>query len=617
MKARGVVKKIISKSSFVFFLIIFFTTPLAYTNTNPICFKYYSDDNVFPKCEGKKGDEIHDDFDCVIIGNQFHCWDNKSPANVCGFEGKSINDFILTGNSLCNSPTKCKDQNIFLENNTSTNTADRFTLFCDRDANGVGRVKKCNYYNGDPNIDATVDYPYFEGNQAGCSLLEDALPNAPTGPDCSPKNLVNINVDVDGDNIKDFQSYSPQPSINRLIPEAFNSLESVRSKIIQEAGNQYKDLFAIMGEVLRSPGYTTTNEGVSRTSWHKAGRAIDINQSYGEIVRNGSKEAYNRGVKIIARPEGKMFRLFVKNYNSEGEEVDITKIFEENGWYRINAYENLTTGTYVPEWWHYQYHPDSISWENAMFQVWGNPTESVNLSSLFPEIDWVDVATSCRTGNFLGSSMTCSLTGNFILDSKPKQTDLSDFSCSFPNDCSARNLYSQETTLNNANSIFCIQEGPNENEGQKYLCPRNTPTNRNGEFTILNSYNKVLAPSISIYASPYLSEIPPSYINTNLKYCRKLSELYKQIILSRDTQDPQSVTYFGIIRGVVDVLYYGSLFMFLFIMVLNGIRYVNANENSNKLSQAKKGFFNAVAGLLFIIFAGGFLINLIKFYEGI
>ena len=147
----------------------------------------------------------------------------------------------------------------------------------------------------------------------------------------------------------------------RLNAQAAASFALVRQAVIAQTG---QDVLAILADALRAPGFTSDQPGVSYVSWHKAGRAIDL----------------NLGGPFTLHRDGAMFRVFVGA-------VDLTAIFESHGWSRIPAQGS------VAEWWHYEYHPDGIAWESAMAQVW---PQSV-LAAAFPTIDWATVG--CRTGS--------------------------------------------------------------------------------------------------------------------------------------------------------------------------------------------------------------------------
>lgn len=161
------------------------------------------------------------------------------------------------------------------------------------------------------------------------------------GPDCSPLALVRL-PDVT----------APNP---RLVEPAATSFAAVRVEILDRTG---VDALAVLADVLRQPSFTTNKPGVLQTSWHKAGRAIDLNQ----------------GGPFVRVPEGRKFRLYVNN-------VDITAIFEVHGWQRIPAQGDTL------EWWHYEWHPDNIAWISAILQVWDIPT----LQAAFPDINWTAI----------------------------------------------------------------------------------------------------------------------------------------------------------------------------------------------------------------------------------
>jgi hypothetical protein len=184
-------------------------------------------------------------------------------------------------------------------------------------------------------------------------LQPTAIPGGGPGrtPNCAPLPLVRLpNVTA------------PQP---RLVAPAAESFAAVRAEIVQRTGI---DALAVLADVLRAPSFSTTKAGVLNTSWHKAGRAVDVNQ----------------GGPFVRVAEGSRFRLYVNN-------VDITAIFEAHGWQRIPV-----QGTTL-EWWHYEWHPDGIAWTSAMLQVWDLPT----LQAAFPDINWT--AIGCAGGSNTGS----------------------------------------------------------------------------------------------------------------------------------------------------------------------------------------------------------------------
>lgn len=178
------------------------------------------------------------------------------------------------------------------------------------------------------------------------SVTPPPQPTAPAEVNCSPQPLVRLPG-----------VSAPDPRLNALAAASF---AQVRQVIIARTG---QDVLATLADVLRAPSFTTDKPGVASRSWHKAGRAIDL----------------NLGGPFTLQRDGAYFRVFVGA-------VDITAIFEANGWFRIPPQGSTL------EWWHYEYHPDGISWQSAMAQVWPTAT----LSQAFPEIDWA--AVGCSTG---------------------------------------------------------------------------------------------------------------------------------------------------------------------------------------------------------------------------
>src|SRR6266496_4418282 len=181
-------------------------------------------------------------------------------------------------------------------------------------------------------------------------------PSVPSGPgnsgalDCAPLPLVRL---------PGVRAPNPQ-----LVAPAAASFAAVRAEIQERTG---MDALAILADVLRQSAFTTSKAGVLQTSWHKAGRAIDLNQ----------------GGPFVRVAEGRQFRLYVGN-------VDVTAIFEAYGWQRIPVQGDTT------EWWHYEWHPDGIAWTSAMLQIWDLPT----LAAAFPEIPWGTLG--CTGGSSTG-----------------------------------------------------------------------------------------------------------------------------------------------------------------------------------------------------------------------
>lgn len=145
----------------------------------------------------------------------------------------------------------------------------------------------------------------------------------------------------------------------RLQRDAAASFAAVRAAVREQIG---LDPLARLSEALRPPAYATNKPGVLFTSWHKAGRAIDL-----FIPDQG------RIFEVV--PEGRRYRVYARGPRGR---ADLTALFEAHGWSRIPAQGS------VPEWWHYEYHPDGISWQSAMQQIY--PIDY--LRQVLPQFTW-------------------------------------------------------------------------------------------------------------------------------------------------------------------------------------------------------------------------------------
>lgn len=140
-----------------------------------------------------------------------------------------------------------------------------------------------------------------------------------------------------------------------LAEDAARSFAAVRAEIIAATG---QDPLARLADALRAPEFRSNKPGVALMSWHMTGRAIDV----------------DTGFPWLRRRDGRMWRLYLNA-------TDITAIFERHGWNRIPDRADSQ------EWWHYEYHPNGISWASAMREVW--PLQ--RLQAAFPQINWFSV----------------------------------------------------------------------------------------------------------------------------------------------------------------------------------------------------------------------------------
>ena len=162
---------------------------------------------------------------------------------------------------------------------------------------------------------------------------------------------------------------APQPFMQRDAAAVFQKL---RKRIVDEAGF---DFLARCGDILRDPTFRSSKDGVANRSWHKTGRAFDYDQTSNAIV-------------IVSEPHGKQyFRTYIKCSRQDGSRgtkrrvrdirgywadawmIDFTAIAEELGFKRIPAWRGWQQHYNRREFWHYQYNPANLTWDEAMSEI--------------------------------------------------------------------------------------------------------------------------------------------------------------------------------------------------------------------------------------------------------
>jgi hypothetical protein len=147
---------------------------------------------------------------------------------------------------------------------------------------------------------------------------------------------------------------------------------------MREAQQRGATLSEPYGDTQRPLGYDR-KEGVSRTSFHIAGRAVDVNQRFGHgraqryylspeerdgrmyfrlycltTLQNGSQGALIEEGKVRCWRAGLRSELFIPR----GWYVDLTALLESVHFERIAAHEHWEKYDIYSEWWHYQYNVD-------------------------------------------------------------------------------------------------------------------------------------------------------------------------------------------------------------------------------------------------------------------
>jgi hypothetical protein len=153
----------------------------------------------------------------------------------------------------------------------------------------------------------------------------------------------------------------------QLVAPAAVSFARARNRLIAWCGRDY---LAQLDEALRPVDFVSNKPGVAALSWHKAGRAIDVRQTYRylAVVTDAKYPRYKRLLIRCVNQDGSQGWYFgpktLGRRATPGWYVDLTGIMLAEGWNRIPAQGN------VGEWWHFEYRAGARSWQHAMSQVY-------------------------------------------------------------------------------------------------------------------------------------------------------------------------------------------------------------------------------------------------------
>ncbi len=160
------------------------------------------------------------------------------------------------------------------------------------------------------------------------------------------------------------RKFRVNPSISAYLIVAMGRIRSKSGVDITRGSSSYRGLNA------------PTTKGRIYASWHKTGRAIDLNQRERYVVvREGKKfRLYLRAnIGVVGDIMGSRLlrrRIYLNPYGRRLRAmslIDVTKIFLSLGFKRVPH-----KGT-VAEWWHYEMVP-SITWWQAMRQMYSYST---------------------------------------------------------------------------------------------------------------------------------------------------------------------------------------------------------------------------------------------------
>lgn len=171
---------------------------------------------------------------------------------------------------------------------------------------------------------------------------------------------------------------APNP---RLVADIVGPFLRARTRVLRASGVDY---LRVLGDAYRNVGFETSKPGVASMSWHKAGRAIDVAQSFNVrgvqgvvFVRDAAAPRYYRVLIRCAAQDGSLGTYYgPKQLGArKGYYTDVTTILLEEGFQRI-----APTGG-VSEAWHYEYR-GGLKWSQAMQQLYPVGT----LRRLFPSV---------------------------------------------------------------------------------------------------------------------------------------------------------------------------------------------------------------------------------------
>jgi hypothetical protein len=168
---------------------------------------------------------------------------------------------------------------------------------------------------------------------------------------------------------------APMPLMHPRAAERFNRLRE-----IVRAGAGF-DFLAVCGDICRASNFVSNKDGVANRSWHKTGRAFDYDQNSKTIVivsepRNGKQffRTYLKCVKQDGSLGSKLTVRDMRGFNVSAYLFDFTAAAESVGFERIPAWSGWQRNYNRREFWHYQYVPDGLTWEEAMSEIKRNST---------------------------------------------------------------------------------------------------------------------------------------------------------------------------------------------------------------------------------------------------
>lgn len=154
------------------------------------------------------------------------------------------------------------------------------------------------------------------------------------------------------------------------------------------------DIDLNFGDTVRALGSVTTKKGADTVSWHKTGRAADINQGLRWVIRedpSGSDLFFRLYLRhkdrttaanppsIVNFPKGTKYHAkWYGTIKPTDAFVDLTHLASQHGWTRIKAHSDWKTNYNGREWWHYEKRGGQ-TWFQAIRQIY---TEAQTVAGL-------------------------------------------------------------------------------------------------------------------------------------------------------------------------------------------------------------------------------------------
>jgi hypothetical protein len=161
--------------------------------------------------------------------------------------------------------------------------------------------------------------------------------------------------------------------------------QSYRDFVVEVKGLTGQDLALDFGDTVRALSSKPSKKDADTVSWHKTGRAVDINQGLKWVIRedpHGGKtffRLYLRHKDKAAAAKGNVVRFskgtdfFHNPYGGDNvfkwSFVDVTAIAAKHGWKPIPAHKGWRTNWDAREWWHFDKR-EGKSWYEALAEIY-------------------------------------------------------------------------------------------------------------------------------------------------------------------------------------------------------------------------------------------------------